>query len=81
MMRQSKVVLHYTVVTNELTLLLDYTYHPPTKADEPEKPGKNSPPSMLLSGTTKVAVEGHHAYVLDVNGIAIKMQIKKKTKN
>jgi len=81
MMHQPKIVLHYTVVTDELTLFLDYTYHPHTKPDEPEEPGKNSPPSVPLAGTTKVAIEGHHAYVLDVDGKEIKMVIKKKTKN
>jgi hypothetical protein len=81
MMRQPKIVLHYTVVTDELTLLLDYTYHPATKPNEPPEPGKTSPPSVALTGTTKVAVEGRHAYVLDISGKEIKMAIKKKTKN
>jgi hypothetical protein len=81
MMRVPKIVMHYTVVTDELTLFLDYTYHPPGKSNEPQEPGKNSPPSVPLTGTTKVAVEGHHAYVLDISGKEVKMAIKKKTKN
>jgi hypothetical protein len=81
MMREAKIVMHYTVVTDALTLQLDYAFHPPTKSDEPDEPGKNSPPSMALGGTTKVAVEGHHAYLLDVNGKEVKMAIKKKSKN
>ena len=81
MMHLPKIVLHYTVVTDELTLFLDYTFHPPAKPNEPEEPGKTSPPSVELGGTTKVAVEGHHAYVLDIAGKEIKMAIKKKTKN
>jgi len=81
MMHQPKIVMHYTVLTDELTLQLDYPYHPPSKPDEPDEPGKNSPPSMPLGGTTKVAVAGHHAYLLDVNGKEVKMEIKKKTKN
>jgi hypothetical protein len=81
MMHLPKIVMHYTVVTDELTLSLDYTYHPPGKSNEPEEPGKNSPPSVPLTGTTKVAVEGHHAYVLDISGKEVKMTIKKKTKN
>ena len=81
MMHLPKIVLHYTVVTDELTLLLDYTYHPSAKPNEPEEPGKNSPPSVALVGTTKVAVEGHHAYVLGISGKEVKMAIKKKTKN
>ncbi len=81
MMHLPKIVMHYTVVTDELTLLLDFTYHPPAKSNESKEPGKNSAPSVPLTGTTKVAVEGRHAYVLDISGKEIKMAIKKKTKN
>lgn len=81
MMSRPKIIMHYTVVTDALTLQLDYSYHPPNKQDEPDEPGKNSPPSMALGGTTKVAVEGHHAYLLDINGKEVKMEIKKKSKN
>jgi hypothetical protein len=81
MMHVPKIVLHYTVVTDELTLLLDYSYHSSGKSNEAEEPGKNSPPSVPLTGMTKVAVEGHHAYVLDIGGKEVKMAIKKKTKN
>jgi hypothetical protein len=81
MMSRAKIIMHYTVVTDTLTLQLDFTYHPPNKSGEPDEPGKNSPPSMALGGTTKIAVEGHHAYLLDVNSKEVKMEIKKKTKN
>ncbi len=81
MMSQPKIVLHYVVMTKEWTLKVDYTYHPPKKQDEPEVPGKNAPPEMMLGGSTEVAVEGHHVYVKDVNGKEVKMEIKKKMKN
>ena len=40
MMHLPKIVMHYTVVTDEVTLFLDYTYHPPGNTNEPEEPGK-----------------------------------------
>lgn len=79
MMREPKTIVHYTVETNDLLLLLDYTYHP-AKPDEPDQPGKNMPPSIDLGGATKVAISGHTAYILDLGGSEIKMHIKKKTK-
>ena len=81
MMSRPKIIMHYTVLTNEYTLVLDFTYHAPKKSDEPEEPGKNSPPSVPLGEPTKIAISGHHAYILDVSGKEVKMDIKKKTKN
>jgi len=81
MMREPKIIMHYTVSTDNLTLFVDYTYHPPTKSDEPEQPGKNSPPSVPLGEPSKIAIEGHHAYFLDINGKEVKMEIKKKVKS
>lgn len=81
MMHEPKVVMHYTVMTTDWTLFLDYTYHRPTKSDEPDVPGKNSPPSVPVGEPTKISIEGHHAYFLDASGKEVKMQIKKKTKN
>lgn len=80
MMREAKVIVHYTVDTNDYLLLLDYTYHPATKPDSPDQPGKNTPPSIDMGGATKIAIEGHHAYLLDIHGAEVKMHIKKKTK-
>ena len=81
MMSKPKIIMHYTVSTDNLTLFLDYTFHPPTKPDEPEQPGKNSPPSVPLGEPIKIAIEGHHAYFHDASGKEIKMEIKKKVKN
>jgi hypothetical protein len=81
MMREPKIIMHYTVSTDNLTLFLDYTFHPPTKADEPLQPGKNSPPSVPLGEPTKIAIEGHHAYFIDASGKEVKMDIKKKLQN
>jgi hypothetical protein len=81
MMREPKVVMHYTVLTTDWTLFLDYTYHKPTKSDEPDMPGKNSPPSVPVGEPTKISIEGHHAYMVDASGKEVKMDIKKKKKN
>ena len=80
MMRQAKIIVHYTVETDDLLLLLDYSYHPPTKPDEPDEPGKNTPPSIALGEPIKIAISGHTARLLDVRGSEVKMHIKKKTK-
>jgi len=80
MMRRPEIIEHYTVETNDLLLELDYSFHRPTKPDEPDQPGKNSPPSVPLGEATKIAISGHTAYILDVHGAEVKMHIKKKTK-
>lgn len=80
MIRGTKTIMHYTVETKDFLLLLDYTYYPSTKSDTPDQPGKNSPPSLPLGEPTKIAIEGHHAYLLDIHGAEVKMSIKKKTK-
>lgn len=80
MMREPKNIVHYTVETKEFLLLLDYTYHPSKKQDEPDHPGKNTPPSIALGEEIKLAVSGHTAYLLDVHGNEVKMHVKKKTK-
>ncbi|HUI52082.1 MAG TPA: hypothetical protein VLX60_09870 [Terriglobales bacterium] len=81
MMHGPKIIMHYTVSTDKYTLFVDYAYHPPSKPDEPEQPGKNSPPSVPLGEPIKIAIEGHHAYFVDANGKEVKMDIKRKMKN
>ena len=80
MMREPKTIVHYTVETKELLLLCDYTYHPSKKQDEPDEPGKNSPPSIALGERIRLAISGHTAYLVDVHGNEVKMHIKKKSK-
>ena len=81
MMRQPKKILHYTVLTEAYTLDLDYSYNPSFKDESEDHSGKHSPPSIARGEPTKLAIEGHTAYLLDVNGNEVKMHIKKKTKN
>lgn len=80
MMRRPEIIEHYTVETNDLVLELDYSFHRSMKPDEPDQPGKNSPPRVPLGEATKIAISGHTAYVLDMNGAEVKMHIKKKMK-
>jgi len=80
MMREPKNIVHYTVETKEFLLLCDYTYHPSKKQDEPDQPGKNSPPNIALGEEIKLAISGHSAYLVDVHGNEVKMHIKKKSK-
>ena len=80
MMRRPEIIEHYIVETNDVVLQLDYSFHRPTKPDEPDQPGKNCPPQVPLGGFTKIAVSGHTAYLLDISGAEIKMHIKKKMK-
>jgi len=80
MMREPKTVVHYTVETKEFLLLCDFTYRASKKQDEPDQPGKNSPPSIALGEEIKLAISGHTAYLVDVHGNEVKMHIKKKSK-
>ena len=80
MMREQKNIVHYTVETKDFLLMLDYTYHPSKKQDEPDQPGKNTPPTIALGEEIKLAISGHTAYLIDVHGKEVKMHVKKKSK-
>ena len=75
---RSSTTVHYMIETDDMVLLLDYTYHPSAKASSDEH-SKNSPPSLAVNVTTKIAIEGRHAYILDNTGTEVKMHIVKKT--
>ena len=64
--------MHYTVETEDMLLLLEYSFHPSA--------GKKGPPSVTVGGMTKIDVGGRHAYLMDTNGNEVKMHIVKKTK-
>ena len=80
MMREQKNIVHYTVETKDFLLMLDYTYHPSKKQDEPDQPGKNTPPTIALGEEIKLSLSGHTAYLIDVQGKEVKMHVKKKSK-
>ena len=67
-----KNTIHYTIETNDMIYFVDYTY----------KPGQHSNsrgPNIALNVPTKIAIEGKHAYILDVTGREVKLHIVRKT--
>jgi hypothetical protein len=65
-----KNTMHYTIETEEMIYFVEYVFKP-GHAD-------SHPPNLTETEITKIAVEGHHVYVLDVAGKEIKMHIIKK---
>ena len=64
--------MHYTMETDDMIYFLDFTY----------KPGQHNnthPPDIAVNVQTKIAIEGKHAYIVDVNGKEVKLHIVKKT--
>jgi hypothetical protein len=68
----SKHTMHYTIETEDRLYFLDYTYTSNQHA---------TPPTIAVNVMTKIAVEGHHAYLLDAAGKEVKFQIVKKSTN
>jgi ABC-type uncharacterized transport system YnjBCD substrate-binding protein len=68
-----KTTMHYTIETDDMIFFADYTY----------KPGQHSDshgPDIAVNALTKIAIEGKHAYVLDVTGKEVKLHVVRKTK-
>jgi hypothetical protein len=68
-----KSTMHYTIETGDMICFAEYSYKPGQHND-------SQPPHILLNEPTKIAIEGKHAYVLDVTGKEVKLHIVKKTK-
>jgi ABC-type uncharacterized transport system YnjBCD substrate-binding protein len=68
-----KNTMHYTIETEDMIYFADYTYRPGQHSDSN---ARNIPVNAL----TKIAIEGRHAYVLDVAGKEVKLHIVRKTK-
>jgi hypothetical protein len=68
-----KSTMHYTIETDDMICFAEYTYKPSQHSD-------NHAPRIALNEQTKIAIEGRHAYVLDVTGKEVKLHIVKKTK-
>jgi len=68
----AKTTDHYTIETNNMIYFAEYTF----------KPGEHNGhrPEIEMSVPAKVAIEGSHAYVLDVTGKEVKLHIVRKTK-
>ena len=80
MLREPKIILHYTVETADMVWFLDYSYHLAPGKESSEQHSKNNPPNVSENMETKIAVEGSHAYLLDIRGTEVKMHVKKKMK-
>ncbi len=70
--RGKRNIMHYTIETPDMIYFVDYTY-------KPGQHSNNRAPSIAVNVLTKIAVEGKHAYILDVTGREVKLRIVKKT--
>jgi hypothetical protein len=68
-----KNTMHYTIETENMIYFADYTYKPGPHTDTHAR-------DLPVNAETKIAIEGKHAYVLDVNGKEVKLHIVRKTK-
>ena len=68
-----KTTMHYTIETDDMIFFADYSYKPGQHSD-------SHAPDIAVNALTKIAIEGKHAYVLDVTGKEVKLQIVRKTK-
>jgi hypothetical protein len=66
-----KNTIHYTIETDDMIYFADYTYKPSQHSD-------SHPPDIAVTVSTKIAIAGRHAYILDVNGKEVKLHITKK---
>jgi len=70
-MRGSKNTLHYTIETDDMIYFADYTYNPGKRSD-------SGAPNIAVNVLAKIAIEGRHAYILDVTGREVKLHIVRK---
>jgi hypothetical protein len=68
-----KNTMHYTIETEDMIYFVEYSYNPDRHTD-------SHGPAVAVNELTQIAVEGRHAYVLDVTGKEVKMHISKKVK-
>jgi hypothetical protein len=68
-----KNTIHYTIETEDMVYFADYTYTPGPHSDSHAR-------DIPVNEITKIAIEGRHAYVLDVNGKEVKLHIVRKTR-
>jgi hypothetical protein len=62
--------LHYTIETDDAIYFVDYAYKPGQR-------GGSGAPDIAQNITTKIAVEGKTAYIVDVNGREVKLRVTK----
>lgn len=69
--RGSKNTLHYTIETDDMIYFADYTYNPGKHSD-------SGAPNIAVNVLAKIAIEGRHAYILDVTGREVRLHIVRK---
>ncbi len=67
-----KNTLHYTIETDDMIYFADYSYKPNGHSD-------SHAPNIAVNELTKIAIEGRHAYILDVAGREVKLHIVRKS--
>ena len=67
-----KTTIHYTIETESMIYFAEYTFKPGQHSD-------SRPPQIDLGASAKIAIEGRHAYVLDVTGKEVKLHIVRKS--
>jgi hypothetical protein len=70
--RGKRTIMHYTMETDDMIYLVEYTYKPGQQSN-------NRAPDIAVNVQTKIAIEGKHAYILDVTGKEVKLHLVKKT--
>jgi hypothetical protein len=68
-----KNTMHYTIETETMVYFADYSYIPGSNSDGHTR-------GIPVNAITKIAIEGKHAYILDVNGKEVKLHIVRKVK-
>lgn len=68
-----KNTMHYTIETEDMIYFADFTFKPGQHSD-------SHPPDIAVNELTKIAIQGRHAYILDVRGKEVKMHIVRKTR-
>ncbi len=68
-----KDTMHYTIETETMIYFADYSFTPGPNSDAHTR-------GIPVNAITKIAIEGKHAYVLDVNGKEVKLHIVRKVK-
>jgi hypothetical protein len=66
-----KNTLHYTIETEDMIYFADYTYNPGKHSD-------SRAPNIAVNVLAKIAIEGRHAYILDVTGREVRLHIVRK---
>ncbi|MGB7284540.1 MAG: hypothetical protein WBE13_19905 [Candidatus Acidiferrum sp.] len=66
-----KTTIHYTIETEDMFYFAEYTFKPGQHHD-------SEPPKIEMSTQAKIAIEGSHAYVIDVTGKEVKLHIVRK---